>query len=592
MREQNYLVGLDIGTDSLGYAVTNSRYELCKFHGEQMWGVHLFDAARPAATRRANRVARRRLDRRQQRVQLVQELFAREIAAVDADFFRRIQESYLYPQTAEDKVRLFGTLAEQRQYAQRYPTIHHLIVELMKSDAPHDVRLVYLACAWLVAHRGHFLSEVDREHVEAVTEFETVYQSLVDCIEHDGYHLPWRSDVAPREVAEVLKAKSGVTKKEKALTAVLFGEGRKAPREIDGEREFNYACVVKLLAGGKAKLQELYGREEYAELEINSLSLDIDDEGLAALLPQLVDEDRELFRCLKQIHDWCLLVDVLGGHASLSEAKVAVYDRHHQDLRDLKRLVKAYLPQKYHSLFRAANSGDKATYVAYVGKTNADGERTRVKKAPSRENFCKYIRSLLAPIRDTVLEEDGETYARVMERLEANAFMPKQVDGDNRVIPYQLYWHEMKCLLQRASGYLPFLTVADADGLTVADKLLSVMAFRVPYYVGPLRTASSSDGGRENHWMVRKAEGRILPWNFTQMVDLDKSEEAFIARMTNTCTYLPGEPVLPKCSLVYSAFEVLTSCSMRRSRPGAFRITSCLAVICSGRTCSLAWMLR
>ena len=38
---------------------------------------------------------------------------------------------------------------------------------------------------------------------------------------------------------------------------------------------------------------------------------------------------------------------------------------------------------------------------------------------------------------------------------------------------------------------------------------------------------------------------------------LDASEDAFIARLTNSCTYLPDEDVLPKCSLVYSAFEVL-----------------------------------
>ena len=39
MENKNYYVGLDIGTDSVGYAVTDERYELCKFKGEPMWGM-------------------------------------------------------------------------------------------------------------------------------------------------------------------------------------------------------------------------------------------------------------------------------------------------------------------------------------------------------------------------------------------------------------------------------------------------------------------------------------------------------------------------------------------------------------------------
>ncbi len=38
MNNENYFVGFDIGTDSVGYAVTNDSYDLCKFKGEPMWG--------------------------------------------------------------------------------------------------------------------------------------------------------------------------------------------------------------------------------------------------------------------------------------------------------------------------------------------------------------------------------------------------------------------------------------------------------------------------------------------------------------------------------------------------------------------------
>ncbi|MFR2557387.1 MAG: hypothetical protein ACLTD2_04275 [Ruminococcus sp.] len=40
-----------------------------------MWGVHLFDEAKQSAERRLFRTARRRLDRRKQRIILLQEFF-------------------------------------------------------------------------------------------------------------------------------------------------------------------------------------------------------------------------------------------------------------------------------------------------------------------------------------------------------------------------------------------------------------------------------------------------------------------------------------------------------------------------------------
>ena len=49
--------------------------------GEPMWGVHLFEEASQSQERRGYRTARRRLDRRQQRVKLAQELFAQLLTA-------------------------------------------------------------------------------------------------------------------------------------------------------------------------------------------------------------------------------------------------------------------------------------------------------------------------------------------------------------------------------------------------------------------------------------------------------------------------------------------------------------------------------
>ena len=49
----------------------------------------------------------------------------------------------------------------------------------------------------------------------------------------------------------------------------------------------------------------------------------------------------------------------------------------------------------------------------------------------------------------------------------------------------------------------------------------------------------------------------ITPWNWDSVIDRNKSAEKFIKRMTGMCTYLQGEEVLPRCSLLYEEFCVL-----------------------------------
>ena len=133
--------------------------------------------------------------------------------------------------------------------------------------------------------------------------------------------------------------------------------------------------------------------------------------------------------------------------------------------------------------------------------------------------------------------------------------MPLQRIKDNGVIPYQLHLEELKTILDTCKSKFPFLNVV-ADGYSVADKLIKMLEFRIPYYVGPLNTHHNVDNGGFA-WAVRKASGRVTPWNFDDKIDREKSAAAFIKNLTNKCTYLLGEDVLPKSSLLYSKFMLL-----------------------------------
>lgn len=551
---KKYYLGLDIGTDSIGYAVTNKEYELLKFKGEPMWGATLFESAQDASDRRLFRTGRRRLDRRQARVNLLNELFAKEICKIDPKFFIRRRESALYKEDARFGVAIFsGHGITDKEYYKKYPTIHHLIVDLMNSGAAHDVRLVYLACAWLVAHRGHFLLDVEPEKAQDVLDFQKAFQELTETLENNGYASPWVDGLEAETLKEILQKRNRMTEKEKEILKTLKPD---AKGDVDeNERSFKAKIFSQLLAGKKIKAVDLFENPEYEKLD--SFSVAQGDDELDPILSALsaLGDDAEIVLKVRALTDCARLVAVMKGSESISQAKTKIYDRHKEDLRYLKGFIKKYLPEKYDDLFKNAVKGND-NYVSY--SKNVKGlNKTDVEKVSfvNQEAFNEALRKTLKAAEGNVAEEDLPAFLKMKERLEANDFLPKQKTGENRLIPYQLYYVELTRLLDRAAQYLPFLNEADADGITTKEKIVQTFAFRIPYFVGPLK--EEKDKSSKNAWLARKAKGRILPWNFEKIVDFEKSEEAFINRMVNNCTYLPGKEVLPKNSLLYSEYEVL-----------------------------------
>ncbi len=544
MENKNYYLGLDIGTDSVGYAVTDENYNLLRFHGEHAWGVTLFDEAALCTDRRAHRTARRRLDRRKQRVDLLQELFAVEIGKVDPRFFIRLQESALYREDAGDAYSFFNDENyTDIDYHKQYPTIHHLIVDLMTSSKPHDVRLVYLACAWLVAHRGHFLSDVNKENISELTDFTKVYDNLLAYFAENELPAPW-GDCDRAAFADVLKRKTGLSYKQKLLAGILYADG-KLPKTAEDD-PYAKDVLIKAICGSKVKCSDLFNNTEYEELDTNGFCLGADEETLAGVMANLSDADADLFARLKATYDWAVLVDALNGQDCISLSKVAVYDQHKKDLATLKYFIRKYANEKYAEVFRKSA---ETNYVAY-SYHNKNKNITLPKKKANKEDFCKYVKGIIAAFKGKVEEKDAAAYADMVDRLDLLTFLPKQRDTDNRVIPYQLYWYELKKIMEKAGTYLPFLSASDADGIRTDEKIMDVFTFRVPYFVGPLNKHS-------NRGWIERQPGKIYPWNFEKMVDLDKCEEAFIKKLINYCTYIPGEKVLPKESLTYAKFMVL-----------------------------------
>lgn len=185
---KDYYIGLDIGTDSVGWAVCDTDYKLCKFKGNSMWGIRLFDESNTAEERRTFRTGRRRGERKRQRIEWLQMLFNTEISGKDPAFFQRLKESNLY---LEDKSvnTPYAVFADKDftdiDFHKKYPTIYHLRKELIENKAPHDVRLVYLALHNLIKSRGHFLFENLETDFQSAMSFDTLVNDWLDFLNEE-----------------------------------------------------------------------------------------------------------------------------------------------------------------------------------------------------------------------------------------------------------------------------------------------------------------------------------------------------------------------------------------------------------------------
>ena len=545
---EKYYLGLDIGTNSVGWAVTDPSYRLERFRKKDMWGIRLFEQADTAADRRTKRTNRRRLQRRHQRIQLLQELFAEEMAKVDDTFFLRLNESKLHleDKSVQEKYPLFIEKGyTDIDFYQEYPTIYHLRKDLMESDQPHDIRLVYLAIHHLLKYRGHFLIDGS---LNSAKSFSTVFEQMMRSVQ-DGLKIDFTVS-HPERVEEILRNRTMARSSKSKLLEKEFviDPGEDDPKIL--KTVVKQICTF--IAGNKGDLKKVF-REDLDELEKTGFKFS--DPGFdEEILPDLENKIPDLLnvvQAMKAVYDWSVLVDILDGEEYLSFAKVKQFDEHKHNLHQLRQVMKKYCEKKTWVDFFDDPTG-KNNYAAYIGHVKKNGKKYSVKRC-SEEDFYKNLKGILGNLSPN--EEDTILINELKEKADAQILLPLQRSKDNGVVPHQVHQIELQVILEHAETYLPFLKQRDDRGISVSEKILKIFEFRIPYYVGPLSDRHMENGA--NAWIVRKEAGRIYPWNYEEKIDLEKSNEAFIRRMTNKCTYLLGEDVLPKNSLLYQKFMVL-----------------------------------
>ena len=539
MANKTWYLGLDIGSASVGWAATDTEYKIIRKNKKRLWGVRLFEEATTAEDRRGYRSSRRRLARRKWRLNLLEELFASEVKKVDETFFLRLKESQYHYEDKTHKVpyAIFNDKDyTDKDYYKDYPTIYHLRSKLMTEKTP-DIRKVFLAIHHIIKNRGHFL-------LQGQSFKDGNLNNLIkELLELDILHVGF-------EVTEEVVGKiADISLEKKTLTDKVNDLKKLYPKEKQ------LLEVFRLIFGGKTSLDKLFAIDEYKELDAAIKSVSFKEkiyEEVRHDYEQVLSNYIELLDLAKLVYDSIILSDIKKEGKTLSESKVELYEKHRDDLLKLKNLVKndSNLSEDkkvelYASIFK--EDKDKGTnYVNYIHKSEEG-------KGCNYEDFKKFLIKELAKL------EESSVKTEIIKDLELEQFLPLQRTKDNSVVPYQIHKEELVRILDNAVKYHSFLDEKDESGYSIREKVIQLLEFRIPYYVGPLNSSKKAkEGGFA--WSVRNKgyeDTPVTPWNYSKVINESASAEKFIENLTNKCTYLKGEDVLPKNSLLYSEFALL-----------------------------------
>lgn len=526
-----YSIGLDIGTSSVGWAVVDNNFKLLKKGNKNMWGSRLFETAETAANRRKNRSTRRRYNKRRERIRLLQELMANMVLSVDPTFFIRLSQTTFLDE--EDKSEFlndkykgnYNLFIEEnyndQDFYNSFETIYHLRKYLCQTTQKEDPRLIYLALHHIVKYRGNFLYDKQDFSVDS-SRIEEDLQNILDKI-NEFNDLGMRFDEQTIiKILNILKENCNRTEKiDKCLKEI----------SIDKKNKQIFKNLFSGVVGNQFNFTKMVSNEviQYEDEDIKLKFSDVNFENKIEEYSVALGEYFDFIELMKKIYSWITLNNILKSRSSISDAMIARYEMHHNDLKKLKKLIKGYDRKVYYEVFR--NQSEKLknyyNYINHPSKT-------------SREEFYKYLKKILEKIND----EDVNYF---LIKIEEDELLLKQNDRNNGAVPYQLNLNEMEKIIKNQSKFYEDLKINK-------DKLISILTYKIPYYYGPL------DGNDKYGWLIKyqdKKEERVTPWNHDEVVDIEKTATAFIERLTSFCTYLPNESVMPKNSLTCNMYELL-----------------------------------
>ncbi|TDM12137.1 type II CRISPR RNA-guided endonuclease Cas9 [Macrococcus lamae] len=535
-RKSSYILSLDIGTASVGYSAMDYQFNILKYHNKDAIGVLTFESANTAMERRLQRGARRRYNRRIKRLGLLQEVLVPLVKNPNFYKYEKISQWKNINHDFQGKS-LTEVLKYLGENEREYPTIYHLQNAILNEKKKFDPELIYIALYHLVKYRGHFLfdqldlsqrtgNEGVNDLKELIESFETLNEInlKIDDSELEKFYKILKQDESTRN-----DRWKQLSKLHKALSEVF-----------------------RMLLGMTFKEFGLFvGMENYEELKEEKKSYTLTGDFTESMSEQLTQEQRDFIDLGNKVYMSLVLEEILKNAACISESKVNDYNRFKEELKNVKDII--YKKDKTKKLFTDIFVSSKEAIRNYEELPNDEN----YKKLCLFDRYLKHPKTKYEELKKELKKhiDDNHPYS---QKLEEDKLLRVLNTVDNSSIPMQNNLYEAEIILKNQQQYHKEITDE------MIGKVLSLIRFRIPYYVGPLVKQSDN---QKFGWMVRESNERITPWNFDKIINRSVSAEKFIRKMTNKCTYLINEDVLPKHSLLYQEMEVLNELNGIQIRP-------------------------
>lgn len=568
MKEKiKYNIGLDLGTDSVGWAVVDENNEIISKNDKLLWGSRLFPEANAKKDTRLFRSSRRKYDRRRDRIEWLDLFTKQDMDKIDTEFFKKMQNSFRVKTDREDLpwcCQFFNSRMEYRKMIGNYKTIYHLRKQCMQ-DEKVDFRLVYLCLHHILKYRGNFLYEGQTFDVKNMSISESVSELLNEISQDLEINLDC-SDENVKKVCDIIDAKRKEIKSEET------DGGKKYVRYSFSDKKKDFSAIFKVDKASQKALEEIFilcfGRKTSLKnifdedlLQKIQVSFATDYEEKESEIASVIQDKMMIFEIAKRIYSYIVLKDVLGEKEFISDAMIENYEAHQKDLKAIKDLYRNrnyFSKDEFKQMFKKHKIEKKAKKSDTEEKTNSEEKTAENKEKASytlyisdpkkcdKDDLYSEIKKQLTGKMSLFSEEDAIVAKNILERIEDGEFLPKQTTTKNGEIPMQLHENELKMILSKQGQYYPSLKEHSAE-------IIKVFEFRIPYFIGPLNSESKFG------WIVKSSNKRVTPFNFDDENFINKEEtaEKFIVRMLNKCTYLPNEFCMPKQSITCQFYEVL-----------------------------------
>lgn len=447
---RRYHLGLDIGTNSIGWTAIDDHFSLLRVKGKNAIGVRTFKEGETAADRRGFRTARRRLSRRRWRLQFLDEFFAPYLAEVDPNFLARLKQSdisakdpaknqefmgkLLFPdQEAASDGNGYPTLIQMRkempaEKAADFPVfnIYQLRYALMNEKRKFDLREIYLAVHHIVKYRGNFLNNtsVDKFKADQI-DFNKSFETLNDLFRQVQQIAPFQIDLTKvDELGKLLldtKQKKLDRQKAAAKLLPLIEDG--TDKEIVKAHQQTAREISKLILGYKAKAGLILQNNLDQTLD---MSTENSDDQLMQIAEELDDYQMELINQLSLLYSQIMLNEIVPNGETVSASMLNRYYKHRRQLKELKTYGAARDKKIREQLDHL--------YAEYIGQVPKD----------SKFDFTKDLKKLM---------DKSDLGQKIKGEIEAGDYLPKQRTSANGVIPHQMHQQELDQIIENQKEY-------------------------------------------------------------------------------------------------------------------------------------------